>query len=615
MFTQTTTHHLQEKLFIAPARIIGDLRTYQNSVDISSSVEEVTNTLKQDPDLHGVLLLDGNKCIGTVSRLKIYEVLGRPFGIDLFFKKPIANLFKPIHLSDVILPHTLSIDEAVIKALSRAPEVRYEPVAVSGAEGDLRLLDMNVLLMAQADQLANANRLIEKQVEVGKTLSSTLELSKVFTLVLEQVETIIPFSRAAILLNRQNEVEFAATKGYPKDYNLGQSRLLVNNSEIFRQITQTQQPVAIEDALTQKDFPHPPGIPPTRSWIGIPLLMDNEILGLVSISRLSVAPFTLTEIENSALFAGQAAIALSNANIYQKTQTFNRELETRVRERTAELQKANYKLESLDRNKTSFINFALQEMLPSMISISGFSQVLEVDSSFKKHQRDTINKMGKSIRTLGKIINAMLDVSRLDAQEMELNYTKLNLFSMLIEITEELKPVMRDRQIKCKLKHMEDIPVLLGDAHALRKVFYNIIVNAIKYTPDDGKITIKAQNPAMRDNKVISSAVQITISDTGIGIDPKDHDLIFDKFYQSDKKPFSATDNTIFKGGGSGLGLAIAQGIVQAHGGQIWVESAEQDEFTCPGSSFHVALPIPNLSIDHVQPKTSTNDNPVLTLS
>jgi signal transduction histidine kinase len=446
MLTVTETQSLQQSSSIAPVKVIGDLHTYQYNVDISTTVEEVSNTLKRDPDLHGVLLLDGNTCFGTASRLKLFELLGRPFGIDLFFKKPIGHLFKTTQLSRTVLPHTLSIDKAVIKLLKRPPEVRYEPIVLSREDGNLHLLDMNVLLMAQADQLAIANRLIEKQVE--------------------------------------------------------------------------------------------------------------------------------------------------------RTQAFNQVLETRVRERTAELQQANYKLEALDQNKTNFINFALQELMTPMLAVSGISQILEIDSSLKKKQRTLVNKMAGNIKSLNKIISSMVDVARLDAQEMELSYTRLNLYSMIIEITEELKPAMRERQIKCKLKHLDVIPTMLGDAQTLRKVFYNLIVNAIKYTPPGGKITVKARNPAQRNGKDIPSAVQITISDTGIGINPKDQEMVFDKFFRSKSQPASNSFKINFRDGGSGLGLAIAKGIVEAHGGQVWVESPGQDEIECPGSSFHVALPIPNISIN-----------------
>jgi len=614
MLTLTETPTLQEQSLITSAKIIGDLRTYQYNVDISTKVEVVSNRLKGDLDLHGVLLLDGDKCVGTASRLKIFELLGRPFGIDLFFKKPIGHLFKTTQLSKTVFPYTTSIDEAVINSLNRAPEVRYEPVIVSKADGKLYLLDMNVLLMAQADQLANANRLIEKQVEVGKELSSTLDLPKVLTMILEQIESIMPFHRAAILLDREDNLDFAASRGYPDNYNFENSSMNVNKSRVFREITKNKLPLAIHDAVLEDDFPHSPGIPPTRSWLGLPLLADDELLGLISISRTQVAPFTRGEINNSSLITGQAAVALSNARLYQRTQTFNQQLESRVRERTIELQKANYKLEALDLNKTNFINFALQELMTPMIAVSGFSQILEIDSSLKKKQRDLIKKMASNVKTLNKIIHSMMDVARLDAQKMELNYTRLNLFSMLIEVTEELKPVMRERQIKCKLKHLDVIPLMLGDAHALRKVFYNLVANAIKYTPDGGKITVKAHNPAKRDGNPIPSAVQITITDTGIGIDPNDQEMIFDKFYRSEKQSFSRFDKTNFQVGGSGLGLAIAKGIVEAHGGQIWVESPGLDDIDCPGSSFHIALPIPNLSIRKDFPAPPI-DNPLLTLS
>jgi signal transduction histidine kinase len=114
-------------------------------------------------------------------------------------------------------------------------------------------------------------------------------------------------------------------------------------------------------------------------------------------------------------------------------------------------------------------------------------------------------------------------------------------------------------------------------------------MNAIKYTPDGGKIIVAGRTIEEKPGK---PDLEVIIADSGIGIDPKYHDLVFEKFFQTGEVQFHSSGKTKFKGGGPGLGLAIAKGIVEAHGGRIWVESPGCDEQAFPGSTFYVRLPL-----------------------
>jgi len=123
-----------------------------------------------------------------------------------------------------------------------------------------------------------------------------------------------------------------------------------------------------------------------------------------------------------------------------------------------------------------------------------------------------------------------------------------------------------------------------GDGERLLQAFSNLFSNSIKYTPDGGKITV--------DGRLLPGFVEVTITDTGIGIDPEDHQRIFEKFGRLGNVALHSSSKTKFKGGGPGLGLPITKGIIEAHGGAIWVESEGYDEDKCPGSTFHILLPM-----------------------
>jgi signal transduction histidine kinase len=151
------------------------------------------------------------------------------------------------------------------------------------------------------------------------------------------------------------------------------------------------------------------------------------------------------------------------------------------------------------------------------------------------------------------------------------------------------KAAFKERNLTLITDGLDQVPVILADADLIYKVFYHLMMNAIKYTQDGGQITISGR--AVNDNPE-KPEIEVVISDTGIGIDKEHHELVFEKFYQTGELHLHSSGRTKFKGGGPGLGLAIARGILEAHDGRIWVESAGHDEKAHLGSQFYIRLPI-----------------------
>jgi signal transduction histidine kinase len=135
---------------------------------------------------------------------------------------------------------------------------------------------------------------------------------------------------------------------------------------------------------------------------------------------------------------------------------------------------------------------------------------------------------------------------------------------------------------------IKELPALAADSQLMQKALDQIVVNAIKFTPDGGTITVSAQ--VVKDERM-GDCAEIQIKDTGIGINRENHTVIFEKLYQLGKVEFHSSSRTNYKGGGPGLGLAIAAGIIKAHGGKIWVESQGHNEETFPGSTFFIRIP------------------------
>jgi hypothetical protein len=140
--------------------------------------------------------------------------------------------------------------------------------------------------------------------------------------------------------------------------------------------------------------------------------------------------------------------------------------------------------------------------------------------------------------------------------------------------------------------NMPPLPMVRADPNLLKKLFGHLLTNAIKFSPNGGRISVSAWSIPAHNSELSNGGVEIVVSDTGVGVDPDSTEIIFSKFYQPGDLNKHSTSQTRFQGSGAGLGLALAKGIVEAHGGRIWVESEGFDEVNFPGSQFHVVLPL-----------------------
>jgi signal transduction histidine kinase len=185
------------------------------------------------------------------------------------------------------------------------------------------------------------------------------------------------------------------------------------------------------------------------------------------------------------------------------------------------------------------------------------------------------------------IIDSMLDVSRIDTNQLEMMPAEMEIHLVLEKVSNVFQAALKERNISLTITGLADLPDLCADKDLLYKVFYHVIGNAIKYTPDGGRVSV---NGRIVDDS--GSEIELAIHDTGIGIDPENQELVFEKFYQTGEVLLHSSGKTKFKGGGPGLGLAIARGIVNAHRGRIWLESPGHNETTNPGTTVFVRLPV-----------------------
>ncbi|PWH13894.1 MAG: hypothetical protein DDG60_09285 [Anaerolineae bacterium] len=306
----------------------------------------------------------------------------------------------------------------------------------------------------------------------------------------------------------------------------------------------------------------------------------------------------------------QASLAVARGDLNQRTQirsndeigklaqTFD-EMTARLQARTAELQKTYAILEQMDRAKASFIEVAAHELRTPLTLVKGYAQMLVLKLKDEPEITALTHGILEGAERMQEIVGSMLDVSRIDSNILKIMPEDTHLSVVIGRACNTFKDALQERNLTLSIQGVDGLPLIQADPDQLYKVFYHLVMNAIKYTPDGGRINIYGHLVETDDGL---TQVEIVVSDTGIGIDPEHHQLIFEKFYQTGEVYTHSSGKTKFKGGGPGLGLAIARGIIEAHRGKIWVESPGHDEINYPGSKFFVRLP---LKVEGDEPNTT----------
>jgi signal transduction histidine kinase len=213
------------------------------------------------------------------------------------------------------------------------------------------------------------------------------------------------------------------------------------------------------------------------------------------------------------------------------------------------------------------------------------------DITLPHNVHDMLKAISKGTKRLHEIMDSMFDIASIDARTLQLHLMPVDTAALIKEVSERLEPSFLERNQTFSL-NVPSLPMVRADPHLLKKLFQHLLTNAIKFSPNKGKISVSAWSRPAHDSEFPNGSVEIVVSDTGVGVDPDSTDIIFSKFYQPGDLNKHSTSKIRFQGSGAGLGLALAKGIVEAHGGRIWVESQGFDEVNFPGSQFHVVLPL-----------------------
>jgi signal transduction histidine kinase len=435
--------------------------------------------------------------------------------------------------------------------------------------------------------------------DYGAAISNILDLNLLATTAIVTISEVLDIRRGALLLMTERQDGHVVVRIIP-----GMGDVSIKAAEfdpaspILVHLRRTGQPLSQYEIDMLPEFRAAPHW--ERAWLEemnmelyVPILHQSLLVGILALGgKAGEAPYSVRDLDLLSTLAGQTAVTLQNARLVSDLKARNAEI-TGLND---ELTRTNQRLERLDQAKTNFIQIASHELRTPLTQVRGYADIMGdvVQSSVPSPTQLAQISQGISRATvrLGEIITAMLDVSQIDVESLTLNRATLAMTAVIRLSADKYRQALGQRRQTLTVQGIEELPPLQGDLQRLCQAFGNIIGNCIKYTPDGGRIMISGRRfEEAGAGEAATTYIEITVADTGIGISAEDRELIFEKFYRADSPDLHSTGTTKFKGAGPGLGLSISRGVIQAHGGRVWVESPGHDETTLPGSTFHVVLP------------------------
>ncbi len=269
---------------------------------------------------------------------------------------------------------------------------------------------------------------------------------------------------------------------------------------------------------------------------------------------------------------------------------YSREVVERLEAKIRELEASYGQLKKLDNMKEAFIQLTAHELRTPLTLIYGYGRLLQTSPIVTQMMQDSdeisglIVNLVQAIDRMSAVISEILLISRVASGQTEPVFNIVQVANLVTRVMDDYRLPLEQRRLTIQTELDQAPTTLYADRGLLALALGNLLSNAIKYTPDGGTITIRAVE---EDGQAV-----ISVRDTGIGVDPQDHLLIFESFYTANSTHLHSTSKVAFRGGGLGLGLVICKEIVRAHGGKIWVESPGYDEASLPGSTFFMALPL-----------------------
>lgn len=415
--------------------------------------------------------------------------------------------------------------------------------------------------------------LLDYVLRVSRHMAESHALAPLLTYTIDEVLKLVGAERGFIVLkNEDSSIDFKIRRDSEGNVLTGTTDEV--SYSILKQVVQSGEPVVLSDAMHDPQFGQAQSVMALRlrSIMCVPLVTRNQIIGAIYVENRSVrGRFREADLAPLQLFANQAAIAIENAELIEN------------------LQIANEHLTELDVLKNKFIILISHELKTPLTAVSTNAQLMNMIIKKAGLENDpmlnrTAANLDKATERMRHVIDEIVQFFRIASGQLELKREEIRLHDVIAPVVYNLTSVCEARSLTIEVQEMRSLPLIYADSHKLKIVFQNIIGNAVKYTPDGGQIFIEAH---CREDQQI----EVLVKDTGIGIPIAEQNRVFDMFHILGSLSTHSTSKSAFLGGGFGLGLPIARGIVEAHNGDIRLQSTGYDEELLPGTECLVTLP------------------------
>ncbi len=416
-------------------------------------------------------------------------------------------------------------------------------------------------------------RQLQAIAKITAQITSTLDWDALIAQVAEQASELARVPRTILILHdpESDEMVVASVRGYRLE--VPPSNIRFKRGEgLVGVVWETGRPLAVPRAGDDPRYIDREGFEQAGEWsvLMIPLIVGGRVIGILDFNDEAGRVFSAAEQEMLTLLANQVAIAIHNASLYDALRRYSEKLEAEVNARTADLQRALERAQEADRLKSAFLSTISHELRTPLAAIKGFaSTLLQEDVEWdSKTQREFLSIIERESDQLSELINQLLDMSRLEAGMLCVEQTVCSLDEIVTAVADRLRVLTKSHVLRMALP--EGLPLVYADQARIGQVLSNLVENAAKYSPEGTEIVIEA----MANGK----EVVVSVTDRGEGIPPEFHERIFERFFRIEDDHAHS---------GTGLGLAICRGIIEAHGGRVWVESTPGQ-----GSTFRFTLPV-----------------------
>ncbi len=436
------------------------------------------------------------------------------------------------------------------------------------SEKDIALLrtfaDQAVIAIQNARLVNETKEALDQQTATANVLKAisrtTFDLDPVLETLVENATRLCKADMGHLYLRRGDTYEWVTSHGASPS----QIQFMRDHPQppgpgtIIGRVALTRLPAHLDDArndpsYTWKEATDLFGI---RSIYGVPMLREGEPIGVVVVFRREVRPFTEREQQLVATFADQAVIAIENVRLFNEIQDKSRQLEV------------------ANKHKSEFLANMSHELRTPLNAIIGFSEVLleRLFGDLNEKQEDYLKDIFTSGKHLLGLINDILDLSKVEAGRMDLEPSTFDLSAAVSNAMTLVRERAQRHGIALGQQVDPKVAEITADERKFKQIMLNLLTNAVKFTPDNGRIDVTARRE--------ESDIVVAVHDTGIGIAPEDQAAVFEEFRQVGR-------NYTSKQEGTGLGLALTKRFVELHGGRIWLESEPGK-----GSTFTFTIPV-----------------------